>query len=81
MGMLRIMTSFGDRVHQWDRKLVETGDPEALSAVREAERVFEEQRAKGATSFRVTPGVPAERIDRFDPESEQIVVVPRVVGG
>jgi len=29
----------------------------------------------------VAPGKPAERIDRFDPEAQEIVMIPRVVGG
>jgi hypothetical protein len=68
-------------VLEWDGRKVETGDLEALAAVREAERIFEAQRARGATAFRVAPGRPAERIDEFDPQAEQIVVVPRVAGG
>jgi hypothetical protein len=60
---------------------VETGDPDAIAAIREAERIFSEQRAAGATAVRVTPDKPAERIDHFDPEAEQILMVPRVVGG
>jgi len=30
---------------------------------------------------KVAPGRPAERIGKFDPEAEQILMVPRVVGG
>jgi hypothetical protein len=30
---------------------------------------------------KMAPGKPAERIERFDPEAEQILMVPRVVGG
>jgi len=66
---------------EWDEKRLEVGDPEALAAVREAERIFEEQRARGATAFKVAPDRPAERMDRFDPKAEQIVIVPRVAGG
>ena len=81
MGMLRVLSRNGDDrlpgiMHGW-----ETGDLDAKAAVREAERIFSELRAGGATAVRVTPGKPAERIDRFDPEAEQIVMVPRVVGG
>jgi hypothetical protein len=54
---------------------------DAVAAVREAERIFEQQRAKGATAFKVTKGETAVRIDKFDPEAEQIMIVPRVVGG
>lgn len=81
MGMLRVLSRSGDDQFTWNRAAVEVGDPEALAAVREAERIFEEQRARGATAVRMAPGRPAERIERFDPEAEQIVMVPRVVGG
>ncbi|HEU5439711.1 MAG TPA: hypothetical protein VFU88_10515 [Ktedonobacterales bacterium] len=81
MGMLRVLSRSGDDQFTWNRVAVEVGDPEALAAVREAERIFEEQRAHGATAVRLAPGRPAERIERFDPEAEQIVMVPRVVGG
>lgn len=50
-------------------------------AVKEAERIFEEQRSKGAAAFKIEPGKPAELLERFDPKVEQIIVVPRVAGG
>jgi hypothetical protein len=81
MAVLRIMNSSGDRSVRWDRGKVQVGDPEAIAAVKEAERLFEEARARGATGFKVSPGKPAERIDRFDPQAEQIIVVPQVAGG
>lgn len=81
MGMLRIMSRRGDDRMAWDLKKAETNDPEAVAAVREAERIFNEERARGATTFKVEPGKTVERIDKFDRTAEQIVVVPRVVGG
>ncbi len=81
MGILRVMSTSGDHTVTWDRKQAETGDPEALEAIREVERIFEEQRSQGATAFQVKPGMPAKKLERFDPEAEQIVVVPRVAGG
>jgi len=81
MGMLRIMSPQGDNAVMWDQKQVETGDIEALEALREAERIFEEHKGKGATAFRVKPGSAAELLERFDPEADQIVIVPRVQGG
>jgi hypothetical protein len=65
----------------WDQKQAETGDPEAQEAVREAERIFQEALKNGATAFRVSSGTPATKLDRFDPEADQIVMVPRVAGG
>ena len=70
-----------DLVRYWDERKLHTGDPEALAAVREAERIFEEQRARGATAFKVEPDKPAQRIDTFDRTAEQIIMVPRVAGG
>jgi hypothetical protein len=81
MGMLRVMSRRGDDRIAWDISQVEVGDAEALAAVREAERIFAEQRAQGATAFRVETGKPPVRIGEFDQTAEQIVLVPRVVGG
>ena len=79
--MLRVMSRRGDDRLTWDGQKAVAGDAEALAAVREAERIFAQERAKGATAFRVETGKPTERIERFDPTAEQIVMVPRVVGG
>ena len=81
MGMLRVMSRRGDDRITWDAQKVVTGDQEAAAAIREAERIFAQERAKGATAFRINPGKPAERIEQFDRTAEQIVLVPRVVGG
>ncbi len=81
MGMLRVMSRRGDDRVTWDEQKVQAGDPEASAAIREAERIFSQERAKGATAFRIVPGKPIERIEQFDATAEQIVMVPRVVGG
>jgi Tfp pilus assembly protein PilE len=81
MAILRVLSSAGDTSYEWDVASVRTGDAAAVAAVQEAERIFAEQRARGATAFRVWPGRPAERLDRFDPLAEQVVLVPRVAGG
>jgi hypothetical protein len=81
MATLRVLSARGDTTVEWDGRKARAGDAEALAAVREAERVFAEHRAHGATAFRVAPGRPDERLDAFDPTAEQIVVVPRVAGG
>jgi hypothetical protein len=81
MGMLRVMSRRGDDRFTWDMRQVETGDPEGVAAVREAERIFRQQRAQGASAFLIEQGRTAVRIDSFDPAAEQIVLVPRVVGG
>lgn len=81
MGVLRVLSHHGDDRYAWDRSAVLTGDEEATAAVNEAERIFAEQRARGASAVRVQPGKPAQRIDTFDPEADQILMIPRVVGG
>lgn len=81
MGMLRIMSRRGDDRIAWDPQKVDSNDPEAVAAVREAERIFNEERKRGTTAFKVEPGKTVERIDKFDHTAEQIVLVPRVVGG
>ena len=81
VGMLRVMSRRGDDRVTWDEHKALAGDSEAIAAVREAERIFAQERAKGATAFRVEPGKPTHRIEHFDPTAEQIVMVPRVVGG
>jgi hypothetical protein len=81
VGILRVMSRRGDDRVTWDEQSVLAGDPEATAAVREAEHIFEQERAKGATAFRIDPGKPAQRIEEFDRTAEQIVLVPRVVGG
>lgn len=81
MGVLRVLSHHGDDRYQWNYPAVLVGDEEAQQAIREAERIFAEQRAQGSTAVRVSPGNPAERIDSFDPSAQEIVMIPRVVGG
>lgn len=81
MGMLRVMSRRGDDRVMWDVRQVEVGDPEAVAAVEEAERIFAEQRTHGSTAFKVEKGQAPVKIDQFDQTAEQIVLIPRVVGG
>ncbi len=81
MGMLRIISKRGDNRLGWNEQDVLAGDAEAMAAIREAERIFARERARGATAFRVEPGKPVERLEQFDPQASQIVMVPWVVGG
>ncbi|HEX8732835.1 MAG TPA: hypothetical protein VF725_12335 [Ktedonobacterales bacterium] len=81
MGVLRVLSHHGDDRYQWNYPAVLEGDEAAEEAIREAERIFAEQRAQGSTAVRVAPGKPAERIDSFDPAAQEIVMIPRVVGG
>ena len=81
MGMLRIISKRGDDRLFWNAEKAMAGDAEAKAAIREAERIFAQERAKGSTAFQVDPGKPIERLDQFDSQATQIVMVPRVVGG
>ena len=81
MARLRVLTSQGDKTVTWEEEKVETGDPEAVAAVAEAERLFREELQRGAAAFKVEAGKTAERIDQFDRTAEQIIVVPRIAGG
>jgi len=81
MSMLRVMSRRGDDKVAWDVVKAEVGDPEAIAAVREAERIFAQERAHGATAFKVETGKAPTRIEQFDKTAEQILMVPRVVGG
>lgn len=81
MGKIRILTWEGDTSLTWDPERVKTGDPEALAAVQEAERIFREQLDRGATAFQVEQGAPTRKLDLFDQEAGQVIVVPRLVGG
>jgi hypothetical protein len=81
LSVLRILDGSGDTHVSWDRDGVAAGDPEALAAVREAERIFEKARAGGAQAFQILPQGPARRLDRFDPDAAEVLVIPAMVGG
>ena len=54
MGMLRILSSRGDDRLLWNEQDALAGDAEALAALREAERIFARERARGGTAFAST---------------------------
>jgi hypothetical protein len=81
MGMLRVISKRGDNRLHWNEQDALAGDAEAMAAIQEAERIFARERARGATAFRVEPGKPVERLEQFDAQASQIIMVPRVVGG
>jgi hypothetical protein len=81
VSILRVLSEAGDTAVAWESAEVAAGDAEAVAAVREAERIFAEQRARGAAAASVHPGQPATRIDSFDPQADLIVIMPRVIGG
>lgn len=81
MGVLRVLSRRGDDQVTWQAQSILTADPPAQAAVEEAERIFRQQQKRGATAFRVEGGKPPVRIESFDPTAEEIIMVPRVVGG
>ncbi len=82
MASLHLLSKVGDVRVDWDPEAVKIGDPEALAAIAEAERILAEARTTGATAFIVKDGEPARVMDEFDPQANQkVVVVPRIVGG
>ena len=64
MATLRVLSARGDTAIQWDQRKAAAGDPEALAAIAEAERIFAEQRARGATAFRIAAGQNLKRLLR-----------------
>jgi hypothetical protein len=81
MSVLRVLNGSGDTSIRWDPERVAVADPEALAAVAEAERIFKKARSSGALAFTVSPGRPAERINEFDPNASEVLVIPAMVGG
>lgn len=81
VGMLRVMSRRGDDRVTWDQHKALEGDLDAVAAIREAEKIFTQERSKGATAFKIETGKSPQRIEKFDETAEQIVLVPRVVGG
>ena len=74
MGVLRVISKHGDDRLQWNEQDIQAGHIGAIAAIREAERIFTQERARGATAFRVETGKPTERIEQFDPQAGQIIL-------
>lgn len=82
MASLSILNASGDTTIRWDERAFATGDPDALAAVAEAERLFAEARAAGGVAFRFESGSLAQRISTLEPgAADEILIVPRMVGG
>lgn len=82
MGRLRMMSHLGDTQVVWDETAARAGNLDAIAAVEEAERIFAAARARGATAFVVLgAGQAPVKIDRLDREAQEIVLVPRIIGG
>jgi len=81
MGTLRILSRDGDRQVAWDLNAVATGDAEARAAVAAVEQLFAEARARGSTAFGRSQGQAPTRLDHLDFTADEIIMVPRIVGG
>ena len=77
MGMVRVISKRGDDRMQWNEQDAQAGDAEAMAAIREAERTFIQERAREATAFQVEAVKQADRIEQFDPQAGQIILVSR----
>jgi hypothetical protein len=71
----------GDTSVSWDPERLSAADPEAEAAVAEAMRLFASARANGAVAFRVERGKTAVRLDEFDPNATETLIIPAMVGG
>jgi len=82
MPALRILNASGDTCISWDETAYAAGDPEAVAAVEEAERLFEKARSAGGEAFQLEAGAPAKRVTRLVPTmTEDVLIIPPMVGG
>ncbi len=72
MRMLRIISKRGDTRLSWNEQDVLAGDAEAMAAIREAERIFARERARGAMAFRVEPGKPVSDLSSLIPRLRRL---------
>jgi hypothetical protein len=82
MPSLRILNASGDTCITWDTEAYAAGDPDAVAAVEEAERLLTAGRAAGGEAFVVKEGAAARRLTRLEPRlNEDVVLIPPMVGG
>jgi hypothetical protein len=73
-GMLCCMNEDGDKRIMWDSS--------NRNETSEAEKVFDEYKAKGYMAYRTDKhGQRGEIIDTFDVKAERIIMQPQMVGG
>lgn len=73
MGRLTLMSRQGDVGETWE--VTDTG------SVQKAKDHFDALMKKGALAFETTKPGQAEQIKEFNPEAEEIVMVPAIKGG
>lgn len=81
MGTIRMLSRRGDEPRQWDADAAESGDPEALVAVAEAERFLANERARGARAYVVRGNGRYVYTDHLVRDAREILLIPLVVGG
>jgi hypothetical protein len=81
MEMLRVISKREDDRVQWHEQDALAGDAEASASIHEAERIFAQERARGEAANCTEEGNRVERLEQFDPQDEQMILVPKVVGG
>ncbi len=72
MSTMHVLDRSGDRVIEWDV----TDQPTVDTAI----QAFEAHLAAGGAVIRTQPG-PEQQIRTFDPQAEQLVAIPQIVGG
>jgi hypothetical protein len=75
MGLLRVISKRGDDRLNWNEQDAFASDAEALVAMREAECIFACERARRATAYRLEAGKPVERLEQFDTQATQIIIL------
>ena len=75
MGVMRKLNHYGDTETHWE--------PDDKTAVKIARALFDGHLISGGMAFLVPPDPrePAEVIRKFNPDAEEIVLAPRLVGG
>ena len=81
MNTLRVLSGQGDECVTWDVAAARKGDLDEQAAIAEAQRIFDDVRARGGMAFEVRPDQLPIRMKRFDPAPNMIILVPPVVGG
>ena len=82
MASLSVLNASGDTTVTWNERAFAEDESEAVAAVTEAEHLFAEARANGAEAFLLRRGEVATRVTRLNPAmNEDVVIIPRMVGG
>jgi hypothetical protein len=81
VGTIHILDHTGGRTYAWDAAMTSAGEVMAQADAREAAQAFAEARARGDSVFRVAADSTLTYVECFDPASERLIVLPRIIGG